>query len=163
MIDPQTLPWLVAGGVLLLVVLFFFRAFLTWIGGTWYEKKDENSPILEIKLRQIGPLVWGSAKVEGGTLLYRGFFNGRTLSMKRIDHGRAYFQKMGFPDSVLKDLDGSEMAKMTYTVNPAKGALEGQHYPQKIEISRTRPPRVLERGYLPPVKRSWYRSPKAFS
>lgn len=161
MVNAQTLPWLILGGVALLFCLVYIRAFVTWIGGTWYERKDEKSPIQEIKLNQIGPFVWGSAKVDGGMLHFRGMFNGKVLHMKRRDFGRDYLSKIGFPKEVLRDLDGSEMAKMTFTFNPTQARLQGEHFPQKIEISRTRPPKILERGYLPPVPRTWYRSRKA--
>lgn len=163
MLDAQTAPWLVLLVGVFLFTLFYIRAFFTWIGGSWYMQKDSSSPIQEIKLRQLGPFVWGKTHVEGGVLLYRGWFNGKSLSLRRKDHGKAYFEKMGFPNAVIKELDGSEMAKMKMVFNASTGSLEGSHYPQKIEISRTRPPKILERGYLPATPRTWTRNPKIFN
>lgn len=160
MINQTTLPFLVIGIVLLLFVAFYFRAFVTRIAGTWYEQKDPETPIQQIQLQHIGPWVWGKATMTGGFSLYRGWFDGKTVTLRRKDYGTAYFQQLGFPDAVIPTLDGSEMAKSQFELSANQQRLEGKHFPQKIEISRTKPPRITQRLYLPPTQRTWYRNPQ---
>lgn len=157
MLDSTTISLLVLGGIFLLILLWNARAFFSRIGGNWYEKKDAASPAQLISLTQIGPFVWGSAEVKGGVLRYSGWFNGKVLRLKRRDFGQAYLASLGFPEEVLFDLDGSEMAKATFRYDRSKGQLVGEHHPQKIDISRTRPPKVIGRVYLPSKPRTWTR------
>ncbi len=162
MLDETTLPFLVIGVAAFLFLLIYFRAFITLIGGTWYEQKEPGGPVQPIKLSQIGPWVWGHSSVPGGSSLYRGWFNGKVLKLRRKDHGTAYFKHLGFPDAVISTLDGSEMARAEFRYNAAKQKLEGKHFPQKIDISRTRPPKVMGRVYITPQPRTWVRNPKQF-
>ncbi|HAA53112.1 MAG TPA: hypothetical protein DCE42_00045 [Myxococcales bacterium] len=155
--NATVITWLIFLGIIVLILLVNVRAFFHWLGGSWYEKKDADSPRQEIKLMQLGPIVWGHAKVKGGTLNYRGWFNGKVLKMKRRDYGQAYLAGLGFPQEVLMELEGSEMARLEFEYDPVKRQLVGAHYPQKIDISHTRPPKVIGRVYLSPQKRTWKR------
>lgn len=162
MLNETTLPFVVIGAAAILFVLFYFRTFITFVSGSWYEQKEPGGPIQEIHLSQFGPWVWGWAKVPGGQSLFRGWFNGSVLKLRRRDHGAAYFQHLGFPEAVVPTLNGSEMARAELRFNKAKQLLEGDHYPQKIDISRTRPPKVMGRVYITPTPRTWVRNPKQF-
>lgn len=159
-INQTTLPFLLLGATALLFVIVYIRAFFTNIGGTWYEQKEPGSPIQQIQLSQIGPWVWGKSTHTGGFSLYRGWFNGKTVTLRRKDFGAIYFQQLGFPDAVIPSLDGTEKAKSQFQFDAHQQKLVGQHFPQKIEISRTKPPRVTQRLYLPPTPRTWVRHPK---
>jgi hypothetical protein len=158
--DETTIPWIVIGGGLLLVCIIYIRAFVTWVGGIWYEQKEPGGPILEIHLKQIGPLIWGYALVPGGVSRYRGWFNGSLLRLRRRDFGRDYFMHLGFPEEILSEIEGSEMARASLYNDPLRRQLVGEHFPQKIEISRNRPRQITERFYLPPVPRKWVRDPR---
>ncbi len=160
MINQTTLPFLIIGAALVLFCLIYIRAFITRIAGVWYEQKEPGGPVQEIRLRQFGPWVWGEANVQGGLSLFRGWFNGKTVTLRRKDHGPAYFKHLGFPDAVIGTLDGTEMARAQFNYDSTNNKLVGQHYPQKIEISRTRPPKVLHRHYITPTPRTWVRHPK---
>lgn len=155
--DSNQIVWWIVAGVVVLFLLWNIRSFFVRIGGRWYEQKDATAPAQEILLSQLGPFVWGEASVKGGILRYSGRFNGKQLRLTRKDHGREYLSGLGFPDSVLGELDGSEMARIEFVYDNQRQTLEGQHFPQKIEISQTRPPRIAKRVYIAPQPRRWTR------
>ena len=154
MLDTTSL-WIIVIIVILLPFLWNIRSFFVRISGSWYEEKEETRTIQMIQLRQIGPVIWGIAKVNGGQLRYSGWFNGKELKIRRKDFGKNYLASLGFPKEVLRELDGSEMARMIFQYDPIKKELKGKHFPQKIEISRTRPPKIMQRIYLPARSRTW--------
>ncbi len=157
--DEMTIIWLVVGFLFITPFLWNIHSFFVRISGRWYEFKADKGEFQEIQLHQIGPIVWGSSKVKGGILRYSGWFDGKRLTLKRRDFGRQYLAELGFPNELLLQLDGSEMARMTFYFDAKKREeLKGEHFPQKIEISRTRPPKIVERVYLPPKSKIWTRT-----
>lgn len=149
--------WSILLGLPALFLLWRIKTFFVRVSGIWLEQKDPNAPAQEIRLSQLGPYVWGSAEVQGGELRYNGWFDGTNLRLRRRDFGRNYLSSLGFPTEVLIDLDGSEMTRFEFVYQPDRRRLEGKQHPQKIELSRTKPKRILSRAYLPPTSRVWTR------
>ena len=148
---------LIVGSVALLLVGFYFRAFITSIRGVWIFRKGPDDPYEEVRLAQIGPWVWGRCDVEGGHKEYRGKFDGRRVTLKRRDFGRQSLLEMGFHQDVIDALEAAELARLELTLTPDRRSLEGVYYPQRVEMSRTKPKKILERSYIEPVARVWRR------
>ncbi len=149
--------WGLVFGIPALFLLWRIRTFFVRVNGLWFEQKDPGAPRQEIRLSQFGPYVWGIAEVAGGELRYSGWFDGTHLRLRRRDLGRDYLASLGFSEDVLGELDGSEMTRFSFVYNPAKGELVGEQSPQKIELSRTKPKRIVSRVYLAPISRVWTR------
>jgi hypothetical protein len=160
--NPTIISWLVAASLLLLFFLWYLRAFFTRISGVWIEEVPAGEPastMAPVRLRQFGPWVWGRAELQGGFQQYSGWFNGKTLELKRKDFGAAYFERIGFPKSVIPKLDGTEMSRMEFEFDRQAGRLEGKQFRQKVEIDRQRRnPVITSRLYLPGVPKVWKRT-----
>ncbi|MEM1009018.1 MAG: hypothetical protein AAGJ35_08420 [Myxococcota bacterium] len=153
------ISWIVVGSSLLLFLLLRIRTFFVFVSGVWFEQKQGEAPTA-IVLSQVGPYVWGRSEVKGGVLRYSGWFDGRKLKLRRKDEGQAYLVGLGFPKEVVGVLQGSEMARYVFRYDMQKELLVGEHFRQKIDISRTRPPKVTQRAYLPAIEKVWTRQRK---
>lgn len=139
--------------VVLLVVSI--RAYRHRVSGTWLEAVGDGPPE-RVVLRQIGPWIRGRKSVPGGWQSYAGTFNGVRLKLKRRDHGVDFLTGQGFPLEIARKLDGTVMAHLELAITVDGRKLSGAFYPQKIEFKKT-PPRILNRYYLEPVRRTWAR------
>lgn len=156
----DTTIWILIGfgALFLLFVLFYSKTFFVRIAGTWYEQKEPGGPVTEIQLSQIGPFVSGYAPARGGHHEYKGWFNGKQLKIKRKDYGEAYFQGINIQEpGLIRELEGSEMARLELEYNRQTQTLEGCHFPQRIDISKTKPKKILGRVYIQPQPRQWTR------
>ncbi|MCK6509230.1 hypothetical protein L6R29_04570 [Myxococcota bacterium] len=156
-VNATLILWGALLGLPVLFLLWRIKTFFVRVSGRWFEQKDPNAPRQEIHLSQLGPYVWGVAEVAGGELRYSGWFDGTRLRLRRRDLGRGYLASLGFSEDVLGELDGSEMTRFFFVYRPEKGELVGEQHPQKIELSRTKPKRIVSRVYLAPIPRLWTR------
>lgn len=134
-------------------------SFLVRITGTWIrELSDDDRRGGErpetLELKAFGPLVSGESEVQGGRQEYTGYLLGRTLHLRRRDHGVRYLQDQGYPLAIAEKRDGEEAAKLKLRIGGER--LEGAFFPTKIEYTH-QPPRVTQVLPMAPVKRSYTR------
>jgi len=143
-------------GVGVLLLAWFMLGFLRPVTGTW-ERVDEDvqqGRVERITLVQFGPFVRGRRMMKGGFQEYSGYLTGRSVTIGRIDHGKAMIMSQGFPDAIAEEIDGTLTARMKLTLSRDGRAIFGTFTPQKIEFTH-QPPKVTRRLFLEPSFRRY--------
>jgi hypothetical protein len=121
---------------------WFVMGFLVPITGTW-ERVDEDviaSRPERITLVQFGPFVRGRRMMKGGFQEFSGYVTGRSVTIGRIDHGKAMIMSQGFPEAIAEEVDGTLTARLKLTLSQDARALFGTFAPRR-STSRSTPPR----------------------
>ena len=159
--DAETLRWTLITVVVGALFMWGLTSLLFRVSGTWErvltdEEIAKGARRERVSLGQMGPLVMGRRDVPGGYQELSGFLVGRTLYLKRRDHGLAALRAQGFPEPVAKLLDGQVMAKLELRLTKGGTHLEGKFVPQKVEFTH-QPPRVTTSYFLAPQPRAYRR------
>ena len=131
-----------AGGL-----FWFFRPYLSPVGGSWLVKGEENAPW---ELTQIGPWVFGEQKKTVGRHQFQGRFKGGVWHISRRDHGKALFEAQGFPEAIAFLLSGRTMVEYRLRVESGEKRLLGQMIPRKVTFIES-PPRLNHFMQMAPV------------
>lgn len=143
-------------GVGLAVLGWFVMGFLVPITGTW-ERVDEDvvaSRPERITLVQFGPFVRGRRMMKGGFQEFSGYVTGRSVTIGRIDHGKAMIMSQGFPEAIAEEVDGTLTARLKLTLSQDARALFGTFAPQKIDFT-FHPPKITSRAFQEPSFRRY--------
>ena len=116
------------------------------LAGAWAEAERR------ITLSHLGPAVWGSCAVEGGTERYVGLALAGHLRLRRYDAGRDHLINLGFPAANVAALDGACTGSFTFAHRDGRlvGHFRGSRF--RLEDARMVP---VER--LAPLARAWQR------
>lgn len=145
---------LILAGVV--VLGWFLMGFLVPITGTW-ERVDEDvvaSRPERITLVQFGPFVRGRRMMKGGFQEFSGYVTGRSVTIGRIDHGKAMIMSQGFPEAIADEVDGTLTARLKLTLSKDARALFGTFTPQKIDFT-FHPPKITSRLFQEPSFRRY--------
>lgn len=140
----------------LLALGWFVMGFLIPITGTW-ERVDEDVAIgrpERITLVQFGPFVRGRRMMKGGFQEFSGYVTGRSVTVGRIDHGKAMIMAQGFPEAIAEEVDGTLTARLKLTLSKDAKALFGTFAPQKIDFTY-HPPKITSRAFQEPSFRRY--------
>ena len=142
--DLASMIWIV-GGIALAVWLvagFFFPA-----AGQWRDRDRL------VDLEQLGPWVWGTCKVSGGTQRYRGRVWFGKLSLTRRDFGKQHLLGLGFNEVQAKFVEGQIMVRLILKLDD--GALTGhlwgtryQFNPNTQQVMSVRATAAEERAWV---------------
>ena len=143
--DLASLIW-AAGGIALLVWLA--GGFLSSVGGQWRDR-DRT-----IDLVQLGPWVWGTCQINGGTQRYRGKVWLGDLSLTRRDFGRQHLLALGFNEVQAKYVEGQVMVRLSLKLQ--EGTLRGHLSGTRFQFN-PRTQQVLSVQSTPAEQRSWTR------
>jgi hypothetical protein len=157
----ETLRWVLIWSSVGTFAIWFLSAFLFRVSGQWvrlhpdHEKRnavdDEH-----LQLDQFGPFVSGRSTVTGGHQTLSGLVVGRTLYLRRRDHGHLHLEQQGFPSEVARRLDGQVFARFELKLQPGGNFLEGYIHPRRIEFTH-QPPRVTGIFQAPSAARTYRR------
>ena len=131
----QEIFWWLA---LLAGVLWFFKAYLNPVGGTWILEGDAENPW---ELMQIGPWVFGEQKLAQGVYKFKGRLKSGVWHLARRDHGPELFEAQGFPATIAFLLSGRMMVEYALTYRAQDRCLVGTMVPLKVTFI-TDPPRL---------------------
>lgn len=159
--DAETLRWILIWAVVGFLLMWGLTALLFRVSGTWErvltdEELERGARRERVTFGQMGPFVSGRRDVPGGYQELSGVLFGRTLYLKRRDHGLPALLAQGFPEPIAKLLDGQVMAKLELKVTKGGTHLEGRFLPQKVEFTH-QPPRVTKAYFLEPQPRTYRR------
>lgn len=159
--DAETLRIVLVTALAAAFALWVLAALVFRVSGTWErvltdEEKERGARPERITFSQTGPFITGRRDVTGGHQEFSGFLIGRTLKLKRRDHGVPALMAQGFPEPIAKLLDGEVMAKLDLRLTEGGTHLVGSFTPQKVEFTH-RPPRVTSAYFLKPQPRSYRR------
>jgi hypothetical protein len=143
-----------AGAAAWIGASFLVRVTGTWIREVSEEERRAGERPETLELKAFGPLVSGQSEVQGGRQEYAGYLIGRTVHLKRRDHGVRYLQNQGYPLAIAEKRDGEEAARLKLKV--AGDQLVGDFFPVKIEYTH-QPARVTQVLPMAPVARSYTR------
>ena len=140
-------------------MLWFGSSFLVRASGTWERMlSDDDRRAGErperIELKSVGPFVSGRGEVSGGKQEYSGYIFGRTLHLKRRDHGERYLRDQGYPPAIASKRDGEEGAILKLRLIGEQ--LEGEFFALKVEYTH-QPPRVTQVLRMAPTSRRYTR------
>ncbi|MBI2377367.1 MAG: hypothetical protein HYV07_25420 [Deltaproteobacteria bacterium] len=140
----------------LMALAWFVWGFLVPITGTWERVDEDRKPgtVERITLVQFGPFVRGRRKMKGGFQEYSGYLRGRSITIRRRDHGVPFVVSQGFPEGVAKYVDGTVTAILRLTLSADGTVIHGTFTPQKIEFVHD-PPKVTSRFFLTPTFRRY--------
>ncbi|MBI4817526.1 MAG: hypothetical protein HY791_14795 [Deltaproteobacteria bacterium] len=140
----------------LMAFVWFAWGFLVPITGTWERVDEDKRPgvVERITLVQFGPFIRGRRKMKGGFQEYSGFLRGRSITIRRRDHGVPFIVSQGFPEGVAKDVDGTVTAILRLTLSADGTVIHGTFTPQKIEFVHD-PPKITSRYFLSPSFRRY--------
>lgn len=159
--DAETLRWILITAVVGILSMWVLTSLLFRVSGTWErvltdEEVEQGGRRERVTFGQIGPFVSGRRDVTGGYQELSGVLFGRTLYLKRRDHGVAALAAQGFPAPIAKLLDGQVMAKLELRLVEGGTHLTGKFLPQKVEFTH-QPPRVTSAYFLDPQPRTYRR------
>ena len=129
------------------IAVWFFRPYLSPIGGLWLLQGEEASPW---QLRQIGPWVIGEQKKPVGHHKFQGRFKAGVWHISRRDHGKALFEAQGFPETIAFLLSGRTMVEYRLKLTQGNKQMTGEMIPRKVTFIEN-PPRLNHLMQLEPV------------
>ena len=139
----QNFWWL----ALLLTFLWFFKAYLSPVGGAWYIEGEASSPW---QLTQFGPWVFGAQNRPDGVYKFQGRLKGSVWHISRRDHGAALFEAQGFPPAIAFLLSGRTMVEYRLQYRASDRRLIGSMIPLKVTFVLV-PPQVSDFTRQEPV------------
>lgn len=157
----ETLRWVLIWGAAGTCAVWFLSAFLFRVAGEWIRLLPDTATRTpgdeeRFQLSQFGPFVSGRCSVPGGHQTLSGLIIGRTLYLRRRDHGHRHLEKQGFPPEVARRLDGQIFARFELRLRNQGLLLDGSIYPRRIEFTH-QPPRVTGIFQAPSAPRTYSR------
>ncbi len=149
----MSLKFIILLVIVILAVVYLLRCVINNIDGTWVCDKEDGEQE-RITIWQFGPIVRGVCEMEDGKQFYTGRFNGRRLTLKRMDYGLDYLEREGFPRPIAEQLEGTVMATMEFRLSADKKYLSGTFHPQAIEFVQN-PPKIRHRRTIKGKPRRW--------
>lgn len=158
--DGETLRLVLITGLGSAAGLWFLLSLFVRVSGEWVElleddARREGRRPLKLSLSAFGPLVSGQAEVPGGREEFSGYIVGRTLFLKRRDHGVQHLQNQGYPPEIATRRDGEVAAKLKLKL-ASRDELRGEFFPFKVNFTH-QPPRVTGVVPLPGRPRAYSR------
>jgi len=149
-VDNETLRIALLVGIGATFGLWLVASLFVRVSGTWVEVLDDRSRSEgkrpnKMTLSALGPMVSGESLVLGGREELSGVIVGRTLYLKRRDHGIAHLKQQGYPDAIAALRDGKVAARMKLKL-VSRDTLDGEFLPFKVKFTH-QPPRVT--GVVP--------------
>jgi hypothetical protein len=92
--------------------------------------------------------------MKGGFQEFSGYVTGRSVTIGRIDHGKAMIMSQGFPKAIAEEVDGTLTARLKLTLSQDARALFGTFAPQKIDFT-FHPPKITSRAFQEPSFRRY--------
>ena len=158
--DGELLRIILITGLAVTGGLWLALSLLIRVGGTWVrELSDEELARGErpetIELSGLGPYISGRAEVDGGHQEFTGLLIGRTLHLRRRDHGLDSLLAAGYPEPIAKKRDGEEAARLKLKLDGDR--LSGGFTAQKVEFTH-QPPRITSVLPMPAQPRTYSRA-----
>lgn len=140
-------------------LVWALTSFLVPMSGTWQRElrpgpRGPGTHVERIELHKLGPFVSGRAEVPGGWQEFSGYLVGRTLHLKRRDHGPEALTGQGYPEAIARLRDGKVAGR--YRLVCRGDELVGMFFPLRIEFTH-QPPRVTQEHMEPPEERRYRR------
>ena len=120
---------------------------LTSVAGRW---ADEGRLI---RLRQLGPLVWGEALLSDGLQRFRGYaWGGRTVLYRR-DYGQEHLMSLGFSAEQAQVVAGRVTGH--FELRRVDSGLAGTFVGRRFRLENDR---LRDQAAAAPVPRAWQRA-----
>ena len=141
------------GVVAVVLLLILYRAWSRSIKGVWVQ--EEGDGWIEILIDHKGPFASGRCYVEGGHYEYSGLWTGGSVRLKRRDFGEQMLKAKGFPDAIIRKVQGTVLGKLSLRLKDAN-TLNGFFYPHEIRWNRAKT-HIESRRFVDPKWRTWLR------
>jgi hypothetical protein len=118
--------------------------FLTRVGGHWLDGGKL------VALRQLGPLVWGEARLSGGKQAYLGLAFGGRVYLRRRDFGEEHLKGLGFTGQQTAWMEGHMTGSLHMRCLP--DGMQGSFYGRRFSFNDQG---ISQVGKVEPVLRAW--------
>ena len=142
----------VYGAAVVLVLGWAGCGFAISVSGVWRDRDRE------IRLEQLGPILWGRCEVPEGLQRYRGVVSFGRVLLKRRDFGEAHLRGLGFNEEQARLVDGNIMVRLRMRLvnDRLVGVLEGTRFQFAPNTAK-----IVSVTVTSPEDRTWVRSGSA--